>query len=99
MLSRHNLHAYQNKAVDFILSEKRCMLALEMGLGKTTSTLTAVCDMLDSFTANKVLVVAPLRVANMHTAARWYEVPRYRRAAEKSRPPRYQHRYRPPSTY
>jgi len=64
MLSRHNLHAYQNKAVDFILSEKRCMLALEMGLGKTTSTLTAVCDMLDSFTANKVLVVAPLRVAN-----------------------------------
>jgi len=64
MLSRHNLHAYQNKAVDFILSERRCMLALEMGLGKTTSTLTAVCDMLDSFTAKKVLVVAPLRVAN-----------------------------------
>lgn len=64
MLSRHNLHAYQNKAIEFILSERRCMLALEMGLGKTTSTLTAVCDMLDGFVARKVLVVAPLRVAN-----------------------------------
>ena len=64
MLSRHNLHAYQEKAVDFVLSKRRCMLALEMGLGKTTSTLTAVSDMLDSFTAKKVLVVAPLRVAN-----------------------------------
>lgn len=64
MLSRHNLHAYQRKAVDFILSERRCMLALEMGLGKSVSTLTAISDMLDGFTANKVLVIAPLRVAN-----------------------------------
>ena len=64
MLSRHNLHAYQERAVSFILKEKRCMLALEMGLGKTTSTLTAICDMLDGFLARKVLVVAPLRVAN-----------------------------------
>jgi len=64
MLSRHDLHAYQNKAVDFILSERRCMLALEMGLGKSVSTLTAISDMLDGFTANKVLVIAPLRVAN-----------------------------------
>lgn len=64
MLSRDNLHAYQNKAVQFVLSEKRCMLALEMGLGKTTSTLTAISDMIDGFTASKVLVIAPLRVAN-----------------------------------
>ena len=64
MLSRDNLHPYQNKAVDFILSERRCMLALQMGLGKSVSTLTAISDMLDGFTANKVLVIAPLRVAN-----------------------------------
>ena len=64
MLSRDNLHSYQRKAVDFILSEERCMLALEMGLGKSVSTLTAICDMLDGFTASKVLVIAPLRVAN-----------------------------------
>jgi SNF2 family DNA or RNA helicase len=64
VLSRDDLHSYQRKAVDFILSEERCMLALEMGLGKSVSTLTAICDMLDGFTASKVLVIAPLRVAN-----------------------------------
>lgn len=64
MLSRHDLHAYQNRAVDFVLSERRCMLALEMGLGKSVSTLTAISDMLDGFTAQRVLVIAPLRVAN-----------------------------------
>jgi SNF2 family DNA or RNA helicase len=64
MLSRDNLHAYQRKAVSFVLNERRCMLALDMGLGKSVSTLTAISDMLDGFTANKVLVVAPLRVAN-----------------------------------
>ena len=64
MLSRDDLHAYQRKAIDFALRERRCMLALDMGLGKTASTLTVISDMLDGFTANKVLVVAPLRVAN-----------------------------------
>ena len=64
MLSRDDLHAYQRKAIDFVLRERRCMLALDMGLGKTTSTLTAVSDMLDGFMANRVLVIAPLRVAN-----------------------------------
>jgi SNF2 family DNA or RNA helicase len=64
MLSRDDLHAYQRKAIDFVLRERRCMLALDMGLGKTTSTLTAISDMLDGFMVNKVLVIAPLRVAN-----------------------------------
>lgn len=64
MLSRDNLHQYQNKAIEFIQRERRGMLALDMGLGKTTSTLTAISDMLDGFTVNKVLVIAPLRVAN-----------------------------------
>lgn len=64
MLSRGDLHGYQRKAIDFVLRERRCILTLGMGLGKTTSTLTAVSDMLDGFTATKVLVIAPLRVAN-----------------------------------
>jgi SNF2 family DNA or RNA helicase len=64
MLSRHDLHDYQNKAIRYILKERRCMLALEMGLGKSVSTLTAISDMLDGFTAQRVLVIAPLRVAN-----------------------------------
>lgn len=64
MLSRNDLHAYQRKAVDFILREGRCMLALEMGLGKTASTLTAIRDMIDGYQVTRVLVIAPLRVAN-----------------------------------
>lgn len=64
MLSRDDLHDYQTRAVDFVIERKRCMLALEMGLGKTTSTLTAISDLLDSFAVSKVLVIAPLRVAN-----------------------------------
>lgn len=64
MLSRDDLHDYQRRAVDFIKDEGRCGLFLDMGLGKTTSTLTAITDLLDSFEVHKVLVVAPLRVAN-----------------------------------
>jgi SNF2 family DNA or RNA helicase len=64
MLSRNNLHDYQNRAVDFIKTKERCALFLDMGLGKTTSTLTAISDLIDGFAVNRVLVIAPLRVAN-----------------------------------
>jgi len=40
------------------------MLALDMGLGKTVSTLTAIVDLLDSIDVRKVLVIAPKRVAS-----------------------------------
>lgn len=63
MLSRHNLHEYQRKAIDFIKTEKRCALFLDLGLGKTATTLTAITDLIDSFSVSKVLVVSPLRVA------------------------------------
>lgn len=63
MLSRHNLHEYQQRGVEFIKSEKRCFLCLDMGLGKTATTLTALFDLIDSFSVSKVLVVSPLRVA------------------------------------
>ena len=64
MLNRSDLHIYQNRAIEFIKSEKRCGLFLDMGLGKTTTTLTAISDLTDSFAVTKVLIVAPLRVAN-----------------------------------
>lgn len=64
MLSRINLHNYQNKAIDFFKQEKRCALFLDMGLGKSVTSLTAVVDLLDGFSVAKVLVIAPLRVAN-----------------------------------
>ena len=74
MLTRNNLHHYQDKAVDFILAKKKVALLLDMGLGKTISSLTAISDLVDSLSVNKVLVVAPLRVANTvwhKEAANW----------------------------
>jgi len=59
------MHAYQHQAVDFIIDKPYCGLLLEMGLGKTVSTLTAIDRLLnDRFEVAKVLVIAPLRVAD-----------------------------------
>lgn len=64
MLSREHLHPYQRRAVEFIRARKRCGLFLDMGLGKSVSTLTAALDLIQSFAVHRVLVIAPLRVAN-----------------------------------
>lgn len=64
MLDRHNLHKYQHHNVEFIKAKKRCAVFNEMGLGKTVATLTALSDMLDEFDTGKILIIAPLRVAN-----------------------------------
>jgi len=37
---------------------------MDMGLGKSVSTLTAVSDLIESYDVRKTLVIAPLRVAN-----------------------------------
>ncbi len=64
MLSPDNLHGYQLRAIDFIRDKKRCGLFLGLGMGKTATSLTAASQLMDSFAATKVLVIAPLRVAN-----------------------------------
>ena len=64
MLSREHLHPYQRRAVEFIKDRRRCGLFLDMGLGKSVSTLTAALDLIQSFAVHKILIVAPLRVAN-----------------------------------
>lgn len=57
-------HQYQEYATQRILDTNYIALLLEMGLGKTVSTLTAIDLLLnDYFDAAKVLVIAPLRVA------------------------------------
>jgi len=66
VLSRDNLHEYQTRAVEWIKDNPSCGLFLDMGLGKTTSTLTAVADLHHSFDVARVLIIAPLRVAH-HT--------------------------------
>ena len=61
---RYDPHDYQRYATDFILEHPVSAVFLEMGLGKTVASLTAIYDLvLDSFLIRKVLVVAPLRVA------------------------------------
>lgn len=64
MLFRTDLHDYQKRAIQFIKDEHRVFLMLSMGLGKSISTLTAITDLKKSNHVSKVLVIAPLRVAN-----------------------------------
>ncbi|MDK2843719.1 MAG: hypothetical protein PWP69_511 [Enterococcus sp.] len=61
---RYEPHEYQEYATNFILNHPIAAILLEMGLGKSVITLTAIFDLtLDSFLIRKVLVIAPLRVA------------------------------------
>lgn len=61
---RYKPHAYQDYTTTFIERHPRAAIFLEMGLGKTVATLTAIEHLLlDSFEVSKVLVIAPLRVA------------------------------------
>ena len=57
-------HDYQDYAIDYIKTHPAAAVLLDMGLGKTVISLTAIADLLfDSFEAHRILVVAPLRVA------------------------------------
>lgn len=60
--SRADLRPYQGVVVDSIYRNPLNMLTLQMGLGKTVATLTAIRDLLDSFLIRRVLVVGPLLV-------------------------------------
>ena len=48
MLERKQLHEYQVKGVQHIIDNEFCALFLDMGLGKTVTTLTAIKDLLDN---------------------------------------------------
>ena len=56
-------HAYQSWATDFILSHPVSAVFLQMGLGKSVITLTALKQLLMTGESRRILVVAPLRVA------------------------------------
>ncbi len=82
MLKREQLHGYQIRAVQHIIDKKKCALWLEMGLGKSVSTLTAIDYlMFDEFSIHKVLIVAPLRVSNSvwhKESEKWEHLHRFR---------------------
>jgi len=66
VLGESDLHPYQCRAVDFILERPQAALWIDMGLGKTVSTLTALRRLIAEGKTRKALVIAPLRVAQ-HT--------------------------------
>ncbi|AUN11220.1 SNF2-related protein [Clostridium botulinum] len=55
--------SYQEYAINHIINNSAAGLFLDMGMGKTVSTLTAIDDLLFLGDINKILVIAPLRVA------------------------------------
>lgn len=61
---KYNPHDYQKYAAGYIESHPIAAVLLDMGLGKTSITLTAIASLLfDSFEVHKILILAPLRVA------------------------------------
>lgn len=62
---RYFPHDYQRYATDFIINNPISAVLLEMGLGKSVISLSAINElMLDYFDVSRTLVIAPLRVAN-----------------------------------
>lgn len=62
LLKRSDLHEYQVRTIRFIVDTDNAGLWLDMGMGKTTSTLTAIDDLFAQFAVGRPLIVGPLRV-------------------------------------
>lgn len=61
---RFHPHDYQRTAIQFELDHPYCLMSLDMGLGKTAITMSALKILLyDEFSVNRVLIVAPKYVA------------------------------------
>ncbi len=61
---KYEPHDYQRHTTQFIIDHPECAIFLGMGMGKTISTLTAIEALKnDYFDVDKVLVIAPVRVA------------------------------------
>ena len=61
---RYQPHEYQKYATNFIVEHPIAAVLLQMGLGKSVITLTAIAELaLERFEVCRVLIIAPLRVA------------------------------------
>ena len=60
---KYNPHDYQSFATEFILTHPVAAILLQMGLGKSVITLTAMQELLKRGEISRALVIAPLRVA------------------------------------
>ena len=73
-MAEFNPHPYQEYAIRRIVDEPNVGLFLDMGLGKTVITLTAVKELLTDLAVWQVLVIAPKKVAEatwQAEAAKW----------------------------
>lgn len=61
MLRRDQLRKYQSRGVSFVKTHPQAGLFLDMGLGKTVITLTAIADLLEEGAVTRVLLVGPKR--------------------------------------
>lgn len=91
MLTRDNIYPYQNTGIAHILNRNGSMLWLDMGLGKTVITLTAIERLLDQYKVSAVLVLAPLAVVKAvwrQEAERWQHTKHLRVTAVVSDDPK-----------
>ena len=57
-------HTYQTRLKDFIIANRYAFLTVDMGLGKTVTTLTALRELMEDYLeVERVLVIAPKSVA------------------------------------
>lgn len=69
-------HKYQKRAIKFMVCQGAAGLFLDPGLGKTSITLAALCEMFDAGVINRVLIIAPLNVCYNtwpEEIEKWYE--------------------------
>lgn len=60
----HELRRFQRAAIDFIRENKRCALFIDMGLGKTIISLSAIMQVVEEIQIKRALVFGPPRVVN-----------------------------------
>lgn len=65
MLKKEQLHDYQRRSADMIVDNLNCGLFLDCGMGKTVSTLTAIQELREIGFIDKVLIIAPKKVAQV----------------------------------
>lgn len=63
MLTKSDMHLYQERMARWIIDNRSCALWAEPGLGKTVATLTALQEMKRTFDIYRPLIVAPLLVS------------------------------------
>ena len=81
MLTPDKLYQYQHDCAQHIIDNERCALFVDMGLGKTVSTLTALeFLMMQDLDTSKVLIIAPKRVIETvwaQEAQKWEHTQRF----------------------